>query len=104
MRTDSLGLPIFDYQDVIDLIYQNRLDILTDLQFEPHREIDIFNTSVTHTGVGEPLRVYAPMLVDVKEFDTLLQSEWFMPDSAKNFDIESHILNIAPQHSNSTTI
>ena len=97
MRTDSLGIPIFDYQDAIDLIYQNRLDVLQDLQFEPHKEIDIFNKSAALTGVAEPLRVYTPMLVDVKEFDQLLQSEWFMPDSAKNFDIESHILNIAPK-------
>jgi len=97
MRTDSLGIPIFDYQDAIDLIYQNRLDVLQDLQFEPHKEIDIFNKSAALTGVAESLRVYTPMLVDVKEFDKLLQSEWFMPDSAKNFDIESHILNIAPK-------
>ena len=97
MRTDSLGLPIFDYQDAIDLIYQNRLDVLADLQFEPHKEIEIYNQSVKLTGVGETLHTYQPMLVDVKEFDTLLQSEWFMPDSAKKFDIESHILNIAPK-------
>lgn len=96
MRTDSLGLPIFDHQDAVDLIYQNRLDVLADLQFESHKEIDIFNSSVTHTGVGEPLHTYQSMLVDVKEFDQLLQSEWFMPDSAKKFDIESHIISITP--------
>ncbi len=96
MRTDSLGLPIFDHHDAIDLIYQNRLAVLQDLQFEPHREIDIYNQSVNLTGVGEPLRVYHTMLVDVKEFDQLLQSEWFMPNDAKNFDIESHIISITP--------
>jgi hypothetical protein len=96
MRTDSLGLPIFDHQDAIDLIYQNRLAVLQDLQFEPHREIDIYNQSVNLTGVGESLRVYNTMLVDVKEFDQLLQSEWFMPNDAKNFDIESHIISITP--------
>lgn len=96
MRTDSLGLPIFDHQDAVDLIYQNRLDVLADLQFEPHKEIDVFNNSVTHTGVGEPLHTYQPMLVDVKEFDQLLQSEWFMPNEVKNFDIESHIISITP--------
>jgi hypothetical protein len=96
MRTDSLGLPIFDHHDAIDLIYQNRLAVLQDLQFEPHREIDIYNQSVNLTGVGELLRVYHTMLVDVKEFDQLLQSEWFMPNDAKNFDIESHIISITP--------
>jgi hypothetical protein len=96
MRTDSLGLPIFDHQDAIDLIYQNRLAVLQDLQFEPHQEIDIYNQSVNLTGVGEPLRVYTTMLVDVKEFDQLLQSEWFMPNDAKNFNIESHIISITP--------
>ena len=96
MRTDSLGLPIFDYQDAVDLIYQNRLAVLQDLQFEPHKEIEIYNQSVKLTGVGETLHTYQPMLVDVKEFDQLLQSEWFMPNDAKNFDIESHIISITP--------
>ena len=96
MRTDSLGLPIFDHQDAVDLIYQNRLAVLQDLQFEPHKEIEIYNESVKLTGVGETLHTYQPMLVDVKEFDQLLQSEWFMPNDAKNFDIESHIINITP--------
>jgi DNA polymerase III alpha subunit len=96
MRTDSLGLPIFDHQDAVDLIYQNRLAVLQDLQFEPHKEIEIYNKSVKLTGVGETLHTYQPMLVDVKEFDQLLQSEWFMPNDAKNFDIESHIISITP--------
>ena len=96
MRTDSLGLPIFDHQDAVDLIYQNRLAVLQDLQFEPHKEIEIYNQSVKLTGVGETLHTYQPMLVDVKEFDQLLQSEWFMPNDAKNFDIESHIISITP--------
>ena len=98
MQTDSLGLPIFDHYDAVDLIYQNKLSVLTDLQFESHQEIDTFNQSAQLTGVGTPLRVYRPMLVDVKEFDKLLQSEWFMPDSVKKFDIESHILTMAPKH------
>ena len=42
------------------------------------------------------LQKYQPMLVDVKEFDQLLQSEWFMPKEAANFDIESHIISITP--------
>ena len=96
MRTDSLGLPIFDHQDAVDLIYQNRLAVLQDLQFEPHKEIEIYNESVKLTGMGETLHTYQPMLVDVKEFDQLLQSEWFMPNDAKNFDIESHIISITP--------
>lgn len=96
MRTDSLGLPIFDHQDAVDLIYQNRLAVLQDLQFEPHKEIEIYNQSVKLTGVGETLHTYQPMLVDVKEFDQLLQSEWFMPNDAKNFDIESHVISITP--------
>ncbi len=96
MRTDSLGLPIFDHQDAMDLIYQNRLAVLQDLRFESHKEIDHFNQAVTHTGIGESLHTYQPMLVDVKEFDQLLQSEWFMPDDIKNFDIESHIISITP--------
>ena len=96
MRTDSLGLPIFDHQDAVDLIYQNRLAVLQDLRFDNHKEIDHFNQSVKLTGVGQLLQKYQPMLVDVKEFDQLLQSEWFMPKEAANFDIESHIISITP--------
>jgi len=96
MRTDSLGLPIFDHQDAVDLIYQNRLAVLQDLRFDNHKEIDHFNQSIKFTGVGQTLQKYQPMLVDVKEFDQLLQSEWFMPKEAADFDIESHIISITP--------
>ena len=96
MRTDSLGLPIFDHQDAVDLIYQNRLAVLQDLRFDNHKEIDHFNQSIKFTGVGQTLQKYQPSLVDVKEFDQLLQSEWFMPKEAADFDIESHIISITP--------
>lgn len=96
MHTDSLGLPIFDHQDAVDLIYQNRLDVLHQLQFTPHNEIEAFNQSVLHTGEGKSLMLYQPQLADVMEFDRLLQQEWFMPEAAKNFDIESHIISITP--------
>jgi len=96
MRTDSLGLPIFDHQDAVDLIYQNRLAVLQDLRFDNHKEIDHFNQSIKFTGVGQTLQKYQPMLVDVKEFDQLLQSEWFMPKEAADFDIESYIISITP--------
>ena len=58
MRTDSLGLPIFDHQDAVDLIYQNRLAVLQDLRFDNHKEIDHFNQSVKLTE--QSLRGWCP--------------------------------------------
>ena len=44
------------------------------------------------------LKFYQALDVDQSEFDTALQSEWFMPNSYKNINIEQYIDSICPNN------
>ena len=94
MKLDTLGLPKYDVDDCMDLIYKDKLDTLFKVYVDKNSETEQFNQSVKDTGEGQQLKYYEPLDIELKEFDTLLQSEWFMPNSYKQFDVEKYILNI----------
>jgi len=98
MRTDSLGIPIFDYDDAVNLIYRGQSSLLPHLLFEKHQVIDQFNRSAEDLSADVELKSYTPLDVNQKEFDSLLQQTWFMPDRAKIFDIETYVKQITPKN------
>ena len=55
---------------------------------EKNTDTEQFNQSVKDTEIGSMLKFYQALDVDQSEFDTALQSEWFMPNSYKNINIE----------------
>lgn len=94
MRLDNLGVPIFSSQDIFELIYQGKLDILPKLLVDPNDlEIKKFNS---HSDTVK-LKEYQELPVDQIEFDSALQSDWFMPDEYKNMDIEGYLVNVCPK-------
>lgn len=96
MKLDTLGLPKYDVEDCMDLIYKGKLETLFKVYVEKNEETAQFNQSIKETGDGQQLKFYEPLDIDLKEFDTLLQSEWFMPNSYKNIDIEKYIHSLCP--------
>lgn len=96
MKLDTLGLPKYDVDDCMDLIYKGKLDTLFKVYVEKNAETEQFNKSIKETGDGQSLKYYEPLDIELKDFDTLLQSEWFMPNSYKQFDVEKYIMNVCP--------
>jgi len=96
MKLDTLGLPKYDVDDCMDLIYKGKLDTLFKVYVEKNLETEQFNQSVKDTGAGQNLKFYEPLDIGVEEFDQLLQSEWFMPNSYKQFDIEKYLMSVCP--------
>ena len=86
MKTDSLGIPRFSNKDLIDMIYTGHIDKCHIVLCEESDDINKFNERMKSQGLPE-LKTYIPLDVDQKEFDTVCQSEWFMPDEYKNMDI-----------------
>jgi len=97
MQTDSLGIPIYSKQDILDIIYQGKINVLGSIlvNLKPS-ELDQFNTAAQEAG-ELPLRLYTPLDINVTEFDQSLQSNWLMPDDYKNMDIESYLVNECPE-------
>jgi len=96
MKLDTLGLPKYDVDDCMDLIYKGKLDTLFKVYVDKNPETEQFNQSIKETGDGQQLKYYEPLDIEIKDFDALLQSEWFMPNSYKNIDIEKLIHNLCP--------
>jgi len=94
MRLDNLGTPVFSPQDIFELIYQGKIDVLPKLLTEPNTvEIQQFNLQSDTVKLKE----YTELLVSKEEFDQALQSDWFMPDEYRTMDIEGFLVNVCPK-------
>lgn len=92
MRTDSLGIPVYNDQDIIDILYQGKVDILNNILVEASDEVTKFNQCAEEFGTFK-LKIYQPLDVSVQEFDRLLTNDWFMPEEYKTFDIAKWVLD-----------
>jgi DNA polymerase III alpha subunit len=97
MKTDSLGIPRFSNRDLIDMIYTGQVDQCHVVLCDPSDDVDKFNHHAKENGLPE-LTKYIPLDVDQKTFDGVCQGEWFMPDTYKNLDINTHILTRLMEH------
>lgn len=103
MQIDSLGLPKYSTEDCMDLIYKGKLDTLFKVYVEKNSDTEQFNQTVKDTGEGQQLKFYEPLDIGIREFDDLLQSEWFMPNSYKQFDVEKYLYQICPKNQTAQT-
>lgn len=87
MKTDELGIPRFTNRDLIDMIYSGNIDKCHIVLCDPSDDIDQFNSAMEEQGLPK-LQKYIPIDVDQKTFDSVCQSEWFMPDKYKNITDE----------------
>ncbi len=84
MRLDKFSNPIFNSTDLFDLIYQGKLPVLDNLTVDADEEIACMEavSSITFQKVNHQLDN-----ISIEDYDRALQSEWFIPDSYKNFDM-----------------
>jgi DNA polymerase III alpha subunit len=92
MKTDDLGIPRFSNRDLINMIYSGNIDKCHVVLCNPTDEIDKFNSAMEEQGLPK-LQKYIPLDVDQKTFDGVCQSEWFMPDEYKTFNLHSFLMS-----------
>jgi DNA polymerase III alpha subunit len=93
MHTDLLGIPVYSKSDILDIIYQGKLDILNTVLVDLNdTEFDKFNSAAKEAGITE-LKKYHPLDITVEEFDRSLQENWLMPDSYREMDIAKWVLD-----------
>ena len=91
MKTDELGIPRFTNKDLVSMIYSGHVDKCHVVLCDPSDDVDKFNEAMREQYLPE-LKQYIPIDVEQKDFDTALQSEWFMPDEYKELDVEAFLL------------
>lgn len=94
MKSDKFGSPIFEENDIFELLYQGidikeysskiLLDQTTSLEnFELASELQFLKTEQSN--------------ISIEEFDKLSQDHWLMPDEYKNMDIEGFLVHVCPK-------
>lgn len=91
MKTDDLGIPRFSNRDLIDMIYSGHANKLHVVLCDPSDDVDRFNAAMEDQGFNK-LQKYIPIDVEQKEFDSVCQSEWFMPDEYKDIVLSDYLL------------
>lgn len=92
MRTDSLGIAVYDYQDIVDMLYQGKVNVLGEILVEDSAQIDEFNRWSDEFGTVH-LKKYQPLEITREEFDNILSNDWHMPDEYKTMDIAKWVLD-----------
>ena len=90
MKTDNFGIPRFTNKDLVDMIYSGHVDKCHVVLCEQSDDVDKFNTAMEEQGFDK-LQKYIPLDVDEKTFDSVCQSEWFMPDEYKTLDVVEYL-------------
>jgi DNA polymerase III alpha subunit len=92
MRLDKFGIPVYSSDEIVEIIYKGKSDILQNILVDDDSHIQKYN-SVSNT----PLKIYQELDISIEDFDQSLQKTWFMPDEYQNMDIEGFLVNVCPK-------
>lgn len=90
MRLDQFGNPIFNSIDIFKFLYQGKLTNLKDITVDYSEDIEQLEQTAgfTFQKFNEQLDS-----ISIEDFDSALQSDWFMPAEYRDFDVEKWCLD-----------
>jgi DNA polymerase III alpha subunit len=90
MRLDKFGNPIFNSADIFKSLYQGKLTNLKDITVDYTDDIRQLEevAEFTFQRFNDQLDQIA-----IKDFDSALQSDWFMPPEYREFDIAEYCIS-----------
>ena len=89
MRLDQFSNPIFSEQDIFEALYKGQT--LSPEMFVEYNEDIKKLEEVSELKFWKPLDDYD---LSIEDYDSSLQTDWHMPDSYKNMDIEEWIYSL----------
>lgn len=92
IKTDYLSIPIFDSQEVIELLYKGRTDQIEKIVIENTDETLQFKENLEEKN-GITVSLYQNHDIDLHTFDHACQSIWLMPEHYAELDIEAFLIN-----------
>ena len=90
MRLDKFGNPVFNSLDIFKVLYQGKLTNLKEITVDYSEDIKQLEdiAELTFNRFNEQLDS-----ISIEDFDEALQSDWFMPEEYKEFNIEDYCLD-----------
>ena len=93
MEINKYGNVFLTSEELFENIYTNKISNFKNI-YSDQTTVDKFNTAKnTNKDNFEFLSVYTNPELSVKEFDSVNQNDWFMPDEYKTLDIENFLVN-----------
>lgn len=93
LSIDSLGIPIFSSENIVEMLYTGQQHLLSSVLADPNDpEIIKFNAIAKEENLPL-LNLYTPFNISQSEFDSICQQDWYMPQEYITFDIENWLLN-----------
>ena len=90
MLLDKFSNPVFQEQDIFNMLYKGQLEYLDQIIIDPNIDTSQFEKFVK-------LNVSTELDISKVEFDQICQTDWFMPDEYKTMDIETFIVDQSPK-------
>ena len=84
MRLDRFSNPILNEQDIFNALYNGHTDILIKATVDPSPEIEKL-ANISHTHLLTPIELDNSF--SLNEYDQAMQTDWFMPDEYRTYDI-----------------
>ena len=90
MRLDQFGNPIFNSKDIFKILYQGKVSNLKEVIVEYDQDIEQMEKTA-----GFTFQKFTDQLdsISIEDFDSALQSDWFIPPEYKEFDVEKWCLD-----------
>jgi len=92
MRLDQFSNPIFNDRDIFEALYKGQT-LSPEMFVESNDDVKKLE-EVAELKFWTPLNDYD---ISIKDYDSTLQSNWFMPDEYQQMDIEEFLVNQCPQ-------
>lgn len=93
MTYDKFGIPVFDFDDIVDLIYNQDASTCHKIQAKESEEIHKFNQAANEFEYPA-ISTHEPLNVDVETFDSVCQTEWLMPSTYLDIDVKEYVINL----------
>jgi DNA polymerase III alpha subunit len=88
--------------DLVELVYQGK-DI-NKLKVNDKR-IEVYNTVLSELNIDWPkIETLSKLDISVKDYDSALQSDWYMPEEYKQLDVVAHIKSLAVTEDQKTKV
>jgi DNA polymerase III alpha subunit len=101
-NVNDYGEPVVNCNDLVELVYQGK-DI-NKLKVNDKR-IEVYNTVLSELNIDWPkIETLSKLDISVKDYDSALQSDWYMPEEYKQLDVVAHIKSLAVTEDQKTKV
>lgn len=90
---DEYGTVIYNEEYLMKRLYQEDIDVSEYLCFENKKTLQYNELCRAFDISNKKIQLYHEKDISIDEFDSLNQSNWYIPEFYKNIDVKEYVLN-----------